>query len=702
MGSLMYSDRTGSEDRIGILFTSSVNRSHKPRDSSNIAWERTTDTDRPAWFHASNYGEDQLKHTRAGVGLRTDYKLGEDATLHFNTMYSYYEDGLERRRGAILGIDRRVVDRIDPGGIPRDDRNRTATIMPGWTDTVTETVNHGFGLTQNTRERDVRTWNFQFGGDHRWAESTLDYNFNYSPSKGTEHRNIFRPEVSGVSFIHERIKGGKAVRLTQTGGLDIYDPASYELPELEFRDFVNRDRILGGQINFRKPFQTAAPTYMKTGLRMRSQKREQDQDREVYEFIGGNPSRFHDTGYDYSAFRGVYPNLPFYHVPTVVGALETSPNDFRLDVAPTVRNSIVNDGHASEDVYALYLMGGVDLGRLGILAGVRTEATRLKATGNVEELTPEERARRNAWQGPLTEEEIRRRTVAEFGNRRTASGRYRDVFPGVHLRYEFLPGLLARASWSTGIGRPNFGSLLPNTRINHDNQSIVANNTELRPQYSDNFDVSLEYYFEPAGLVSAGVFQKEIKDFVFTDDAGTLGPGNPFGEQYVGYSLRTDFNGGSARIRGFELAYQQQFSFLPGFWKGFGMFANYTWLESEGNYAGPGTTVTNAELENFVPRTANLGLSYIGYNWTIRAQLNYTGVHLDSFNSDESRRQYIFENYPLDLNIRYDFSPRLGVFMDVINVFNEPTNHEYTFTEFRRNRNDRYTAIIKFGLTGRF
>src|SRR5690606_5987677 len=101
-------------------------------------------------------------------------------------------------------------------------------------------------------------------------------------------------------------------------------------------------------------------------------------------------------------------------------------------------------------------------------------------------------------------------------------------------------------------------------------------------------------------------------------------------------------------------------------------------------------------------RTANAGISYIGYNWTVRAQMNYTGVHLDSFNSDRSRRQYIFENYPIDLNLRYDFSPELGVFLDVINVFNEPTHLEYTFIESRRRRHDKYTAILKFGVTGRF
>ena len=55
------------------------------------------------------------------------------------------------------------------------------------------------------------------------------------------------------------------------------------------------------------------------------------------------------------------------------------------------------------------------------------------------------------------------------------------------------------------------------------------------------------------------------------------------------------------KMEGFEIAYQQQFSFLPGFWKGFGAFANYTKLESEGNYGGPGSVVTSSRNGRVTP-----------------------------------------------------------------------------------------------------
>ena len=74
---------------------------------------------------------------------------------------------------------------------------------------------------------------------------------------------------------------------------------------------------------------------------------------------------------------------------------------------------------------------------------------------------------------------------------------------------------------------------------------------------------------------------------------GRLEPGNEVGDGYVGYLLTTDLNGGSAQIRGLEVSYSQQFSNLQlfgGRLRGFGAFANFTWLETEGNYGTPGAS----------------------------------------------------------------------------------------------------------------
>jgi hypothetical protein len=66
--SLSYSDVI--RDTVGLMFTASYNESHKPRDRSNLVYEQTAATDRPVFFGAANWGQDQLKHKRQGLGLR--------------------------------------------------------------------------------------------------------------------------------------------------------------------------------------------------------------------------------------------------------------------------------------------------------------------------------------------------------------------------------------------------------------------------------------------------------------------------------------------------------------------------------------------------------------------------------------------------------------------------------------------------------
>jgi TonB-dependent receptor len=347
-------------------------------------------------------------------------------------------------------------------------------------------------------------------------------------------------------------------------------------------------------------------------------------------------------------------------------------------------------------------MGDFRFGRLGVVTGVRVEDTQFSGRGYKQEITPEERARRAAITGTLTPDEIVRRNLAEYGNRTKADGDYRDYFPSIHFKYQFTPRLVGRLSYSTGIGRPNFNQIVPDMSVNNENLTITSNNPDLQPQYSKNYDVALEYYFEPAGLISIGAFQKDLSNFIYRADAGTLGPDSIFGEGYAGYSLRTDFNGGSAEVRGVEVSYSQQFSNLPGFWRGFGMFANFTWLESEGDYGTPGATVSGTDLVGFTPRTGNIGISYMAHGVTVRTKMNYTGNRLDSFNADPSRRSYDKESFPVDLNLAYAVNRWLSVYADFINVFNTQTNHQYRYVKERTSRNDLYTTVVKFGVSGTF
>jgi iron complex outermembrane recepter protein len=702
LASVSYSDVL-IENKLGILVTASYNESHKPRDRSNIVYERTTATDRPVFFSASSWGEDWLKHKRAGLGVRFDYRFTPTTKVYFNSMFSQYEDQLNRRQG---GLSTPAA----PVGTNQSVNVRLVT------NDITETVNQTLTLNQNHRFRDINTQSYAIGGESLVWGGKFDFTTNYSPSKGTENRFIPDRATAGVGFRQDRSITHNSLVLTQILGPDIYDVRNSTMTSVDNRDNLSTDKIWGAQANFRKPLPTSIPLALKTGVRWREQQRTQDQDRRLYSYVGPNGvvgpvgaanddnlERFFDPGYDYVTFA--YPRgLQWLKLPELREALRTQPQLFRENTDTTVRDTVRNDGKASETVTAAYLQAEARFGRLMVVTGVRGEETEFAGYGWKQEITAAERARRAAFVGTVTPEETRRRALAEYFPTK-GEGKYRDWFPSLHFKYNVTRALVARASYSTGIGRPNFGQIIPTQSVNNDTQTVTSNNPDLQPQYSRNYDVTLEYYFEPAGLFSVGGFQKNLRNFIFRSAIGRLEPGNEIGEGYNGYLLTTDLNGGSAEIRGLEVSYSQQFSKLQlfgGRLRGFGAFTNFTWLESEGNYGTPGASRNGAQLPNFTPRSGNLGISYIAHGWTIRAKWNYTGSRLQSFNADPAQRTYNTVSKPVDLNFAYSIRRWLSVYVDVINVFNTPTNHEYTYIPDRKTRSDLYTTVMKFGVSGSF
>jgi TonB-dependent receptor len=335
---------------------------------------------------------------------------------------------------------------------------------------------------------------------------------------------------------------------------------------------------------------------------------------------------------------------------------------------------------------------------------VRYERTEVSGKGYKNEITPAEAARRAAFVGALTNEEITRRTIAQFANPISTKSDYDNYFPSLNLKYAIRPNLLARAGYSESIGRPAIGSIRPTVSVNVTNETITANNPDLKPQMARNYDLSLEYYFRSTGVVSVGLFRKELEDFIFpAATAISLQPGNPFGDAYIGYDLTTSVNGGTAWVRGLEFSYQQQLSELGiRFLRPFGFFANFTWLQTQGNYVDPNGVASAGAVPNFTPRSGNIGFSWIAYGWTVRVKGKYEGDRLRQYSANPAQRIYTNNNFPVDLNIAYNINPRLTAFVDVINVFDSRTFDDYIYVEDRPLRTFKFSTYIKAGISGRF
>jgi TonB-dependent receptor len=168
-----------------------------------------------------------------------------------------------------------------------------------------------------------------------------------------------------------------------------------------------------------------------------------------------------------------------------------------------------------------------------------------------------------------------------------------------------------RAGLSSGISRPDFSDLQGYTTLsqNVDNSSGLVTytgtgtgNPNLRPVKSHQFDLTAEWYFSKSGSLTVALFNKQLKDVIIKKSYGYDLADNT-GKPYT-FMVTGPVNGADGHARGAEIAYQQYFDMLPGWLSGFGVQANYTYVDSKTDlhqpvhsvYCSGGNSATNFNL----------------------------------------------------------------------------------------------------------
>lgn len=258
------------------------------------------------------------------------------------------------------------------------------------------------------------------------------------------------------------------------------------------------------------------------------------------------------------------------------------------------------------------------------------------------------------------------------------------------MRYGFSENLIGRAALTRAISRPNYRDNVPRIAENSDGTGrlvqVSQGNPDLAPTLSNNFDAGLEYYFRPVGLVSANIFYKDLKDYEFTVVATGEFAGIP------AIITRKD-NAPSGRAYGFELAYQQQFTFLPAPLANFGVFANYTWTDA--SIRLPGAVPdrgARSPLPNQSRHTLNLALFYETSRFNARVAYTMRSDYVDEFNIDPRLDTFWEGREQLDFTSSFDLTERLNLFFEAKNLTDTPG------VRYAGVRN-RVTEYEKFGRT---
>ena len=95
-------------------------------------------------------------------------------------------------------------------------------------------------------------------------------------------------------------------------------------------------------------------------------------------------------------------------------------------------------------------------------------------------------------------------------------------------------------------------------------------------------------------------------------------------------------------------------------------------------------------------------MSYAHRAWEAQVKYTYRAQYLRDHNTNPLLRVYYYSKKNVDLNLKYKWHPRLTLFADVINVFDDPIANAFVFVKQRVRLNQIFTPAIKAGLTGRF
>lgn len=695
---LTYMTRRGQANNIGVALSLTYSDSVSPRD--RVDGQRVESDMRNTQARTLANANHRW---RKGIGFKLDFKPNDDAQLYVKFQHNYFltirpRTEFQARLTSRLVADYSVVSRaqIEAGAIPRTSTGAVAGVAPGFTDTYTELLGAIFKHSV-TGDSAPRVWQYfyEIGGTQAFkGDQKLSFQATYNPSNGRTTAEDFNATmVQNIGLSIDASKSQLNPIYRQTYGPSISYGSNMDLYTANYTKLVDiaHDNMTHLKADYEKAFTTLPHELkLKSGVHYRRQDRFGGLGSAAnYLFVGADgvqgvnslTGRNDDNIGRFLKSKPVQPvkvqgtepwpsmnDLNF----TAVEALFNSTPEYFRQTAPAAYN--INQ--AVEDVSAAYVQASSQLGKLHVLGGVRFEQTDVSATGRVTDA-----------RNPNTDKV-------------TKDASYHDFFPSIHFRYDLTKRLVARASFSTAMARPNMTDLFPTTSVSYsgDYGTVTQNNPGLEPQYSKNVDLSLEYYFEPAGIVSLGWFHKDIKNFIsrMLSTIGS-GPDNGFGGRYENFDLNTSFNVGEATVKGFEINYNQNFAMLPKPFNGLSAFANYTYIETEGSYNNG-----VSELDGFVPKTANLGAAYRWRDFSTRVSYNYTGDFLRTRNNNIDQQLRFRAKTTIDINFQYQYSQKVSFFLDLINITDSwPVWYTGTNTE-RVRIADSYGARANIGVSGRF
>ncbi|WLH60317.1 TonB-dependent receptor [Pseudomonas sp. FP2300] len=584
-----------------------------------------------------------IRRERAGGGLNFDYKPDDSSSYYLRTLYSRYKDSEIRNSTSIAFEDPQAAGELGDAEGQRK-------------------------LKQREETQEIQS--YVLGGERLFGLWTLSGQGGYSQSSEDSPGHIAGATFEGIDGFNGGFYDNDKPRPIIGSGF--YDPANFSLDKVDWEQQKTTDTEKNLRLDLARDYDLRGyASQVKFGGKVSRRNKDNDLDAWVYEDFDDlgftdeqlNLGQFQKGNVDYRLGR-FGPGISADAIKQLIGGLNR--DDFFDE-----QESRVNDFKMSEDINAAYLMNTVDIDDWRFIAGMRYEGTEFEAKGT------------GATDGVFTDTETRRK--------------YHHWLPGLHARYQLDKNTQVRAAWTKSVVRPTFGQLAPGFVI--DDDEATFGNPDLKPLESSNLDLGIEHFMGHAGTVSAFVFYKDIKNFVYNTDLAGTGAWTDFAEAHS-YA-----NGDSAKLYGLELAYSQKFDWLPAPWNGLLLGANTTFSRSDAEIEGfdqaSGTQRKRSiDLPNQSDTVGNLMLGWENDRLSLRLSANYKSAYLFELASisDRDHDLHVDAQTFVDFSARYSLTKNLQVSLEAQNLTDEPY-FVYTGHRSYNGQYEEYGPTYKLGLT---
>lgn len=654
-------------------------------------WGSTGDSVNNYYLH---YREFQLryydiKRSRLGMSTTLDYDLSPTTNIYLRGMINSYTDEEIRRRKIYTLNDPISLKYYLYGGIDHDIKSRTKTQQ-------LSTLNLG-GTT------DLPLLNIDYEISWAYASERI-------PDR-LESRFENPGQAIAIKFDLENPNYPRPYFPDPENSTNATDWANYDMDELLLENQQTNDQNITARLNLKFPYRTKwGNGYFKTGFKMRNKFKTRDVQSMEYGayrttsilYPGEGPelslATISDEFYVNDLFGKDFYELAFMPSAQKIRAIhEFYPQFFIINRNETRENSFNEDYSAWEDIYAGYAMFRHDFNKLMILGGIRFEKTKIRYEGRAPILD------RNGNYVDLD-------TI-------TDSRSIDFVLPQIQLKYRYNDRINFRAAMTYTFSRPNFQDVIPYRE--EDRDQVKYGNPELKFPKALNIDFLVEYYMSDAGIISGGIFYKNIDNFIFYYK--TYAHEDTITNSLV--EINIPLNGLEASVYGAEIQFQSKLNFLPGIAKNFGLFLNYTFTQSEAkinqrkpaNYTDavikfdgdllPQITQEGEEaiqLPGQAKHAANFALFYDSKRFYTKISANFNDTFLYALGADKDLDEYYGSAWHLDFTANYTLTNKLNFFTDVINILNTPQRFYLGNSNEYIKKQEFYGWTTRFGIKLRF